>query len=67
MRVARAAFGQRRKQLAKTLAAVLAVPRQRLAENLRGAGIDPTRRPETLTVDEWKAAAFAAAAVRSPK
>lgn len=67
MRVARAAFGQRRKQLAKTLAAALAVPRQRLAENLRGSGIDPTRRPETLSIDEWKAAASAAAAVLRSK
>lgn len=67
MRVARAAFGQRRKQLAKTLAAVLAIPRPRLEENLQRAGIDPTRRPETLSVDEWKAAADAAAAARSPK
>ena len=67
MRVARAAFGQRRKQLAKTLAAALAVPRPRLEELLQRAGIDPTRRPETLSVDEWKAAADAAAAARSPK
>lgn len=67
MRVARAAFGQRRKQLAKTLAAVLAIPRPQLEENLQRAGIDPTRRPETLSVDEWKAAADAAAAARSPK
>lgn len=63
MRVARAAFGQRRKQLAKTLAAALAVPRNQLAENLQGVGIDPTCRPETLSVDEWKAAA--AVALRS--
>jgi 16S rRNA (adenine1518-N6/adenine1519-N6)-dimethyltransferase len=67
MRVARAAFGQRRKQLGKTLGTALAVPRQRLAENLQGAGIDPTRRPETLSVDEWKVAASAVAAVCSPK
>lgn len=67
MQVARAAFGQRRKQLAKTLAAALAVPRPRLAELLQRAGIDPTRRPETLSVDEWKATADAAAAARSPK
>ncbi|MDE0672292.1 MAG: 16S rRNA (adenine(1518)-N(6)/adenine(1519)-N(6))-dimethyltransferase RsmA [Caldilineaceae bacterium] len=67
MRVARAAFGQRRKQLAKTLGATLAVSRQRLAENLRKAGIDPARRPETLSVDEWKAAASAVAEVRRSK
>lgn len=64
MAVARAAFGQRRKQLAKTLAAAMGTRRPRMAEGLRQAGIDPTRRPETLSVAEWRQTAAAVAAVR---
>lgn len=51
--IVRAAFAQRRKTLANALAAGLG----RSAENLRavieGAGIDPSRRAETLTIFEF--------------
>ncbi|ROR34669.1 16S rRNA (adenine(1518)-N(6)/adenine(1519)-N(6))-dimethyltransferase RsmA [Inmirania thermothiophila] len=46
-RVLRAAFGQRRKTLRNALAGVLA------EEAITAAGIDPRRRPETLTVEEF--------------
>lgn len=50
-RVVRAAFNQRRKQLANSLRAICNDP----AAALRTAHIDPTRRPETLTLTEFAA------------
>ena len=50
-RVTQAAFGQRRKMLRQSLKALGG--EAMLAE----AGIDPTRRPETLTVAEFVALA----------
>ncbi len=49
--VIRAAFGQRRKTLANTLAGSLNQPRELIVELLRTEGIDPGRRGETLGVD----------------
>lgn len=46
-RVVRAAFGQRRKTLRNTLKGI--VP----ADTMDSVGIDPTRRPETLSLDEF--------------
>ncbi|MBM3583482.1 MAG: 16S rRNA (adenine(1518)-N(6)/adenine(1519)-N(6))-dimethyltransferase RsmA [Alphaproteobacteria bacterium] len=57
-RVAQAAFGQRRKMLRSSLRA-LSVPVEPL---LAAAGIDPTRRAETLTTAEFCAIARALAA-----
>ena len=48
-RVVRAAFGQRRKQLGNALLPLSPAP----AETLRRIGIDPRRRAETLTVEEF--------------
>lgn len=47
-----AAFGQRRKMLRQGLKSVPGA-----AEALEAVGIDPTRRPETVRVDEWIALA----------
>jgi 16S rRNA (adenine1518-N6/adenine1519-N6)-dimethyltransferase len=58
-RVARAGFGQRRKQLRNSLAAGLGVPPPQAEAWLRAAGVDPQRRAETLTIDEWGALAKA--------
>jgi 16S rRNA (adenine1518-N6/adenine1519-N6)-dimethyltransferase len=52
-RVARAGFSQRRKMLRNTLAAGLAIPTHAVEERLRAAGVDPRRRAETLSVEEW--------------
>lgn len=52
-RVVKAGFGQRRKQLRNALAAGLGISRQRMGEILAQAGIDPRRRAETLTLEEW--------------
>lgn len=52
--VVRAAFGQRRKTLRNSLSAGIAELDAKGAENLlQKAGIDPTRRAETLSVEEF--------------
>ena len=53
--VVRAAFGQRRKMLANALSAVLGVPLDAARAAAVRAGIDPRRRAETLTIDEFAA------------
>jgi 16S rRNA (adenine1518-N6/adenine1519-N6)-dimethyltransferase len=52
-KVAQAGFGQRRKQLANTLASGIGIPKERVTSTLREVGIDPSRRAETLTLEEW--------------
>ena len=49
----RAAFGQRRKTLSNTLSAWLTRARNDIDELLMAHAIDPQRRGETLTVDEF--------------
>lgn len=56
-RVARAGFGQRRKQLRNSLSAGLACPKAQADTWLRAAAIDPSRRAETLSISEWGALA----------
>ncbi len=51
--VARAGFGQRRKQLRNSLRANLGADQARVDAMLQRAGIDPQRRAETLTLAEW--------------
>jgi len=51
--LARAGFGQPRKQLRNTLSTGLNLTREQSAELLLRAKIDPTRRPETLSIPEW--------------
>ena len=48
-----AGFAQRRKQLHNALAQRFWMQPGRAPEILREAGIDPTRRAETLSVEEW--------------
>jgi 16S rRNA (adenine1518-N6/adenine1519-N6)-dimethyltransferase len=54
-RLVKAGFAQRRKVLANALAAGRIAPDDALAAALASAGIDPRRRGETLTVEEWAA------------
>lgn len=56
-RVARAGFGQKRKQLKNAIAEGLHLDANDAAALLEKAGIDPRRRAETLTLDEWGALA----------
>jgi 16S rRNA (adenine1518-N6/adenine1519-N6)-dimethyltransferase len=61
----RSMFTQRRKTLANALAAHAEGHGQRAADVLRAAGIDPARRPETLTLEELALLAARFAAARS--
>ncbi|PJF25934.1 MAG: ribosomal RNA small subunit methyltransferase A [Phototrophicales bacterium] len=57
--VARAGFSQKRKQLRNSLADGLRISAERAVELLNAAGVDPRRRPETLTLEEWASIARA--------
>ena len=59
--VARAGFGQRRKQLGNSLAAGLGLAKEAVVAALAQAGVASTRRPETLTLAEWAAVTAALA------
>jgi 16S rRNA (adenine1518-N6/adenine1519-N6)-dimethyltransferase len=52
-RVARAAFQQKRKQLHNSLVANLGLGREAVLQGLERAEIAPTRRPQSLAVEEW--------------
>ncbi len=54
-RVVKAAFSQRRKTLANSLAGGLGLARDQAVALLGAAGIDPTRRAETLSLAEFAA------------
>jgi 16S rRNA (adenine1518-N6/adenine1519-N6)-dimethyltransferase len=53
--VARAGFGQKRKQLKNAISEGLHLSPDAAAELLERAGIDPRRRAETLSLEEWAA------------
>jgi 16S rRNA (adenine1518-N6/adenine1519-N6)-dimethyltransferase len=48
-------FQGRRKQLGGTLGRITGVGSTAAGARLRGAGIDPERRPQTLSLGEWEA------------
>jgi 16S rRNA (adenine1518-N6/adenine1519-N6)-dimethyltransferase len=52
-RVVRAGFGQKRKQLKNSLGSGLGIKAKAAGELLEEAGIDPKRRAETVTLEEW--------------
>lgn len=54
-RLAKAGFGQKRKTLRNSLSAGLSWSGERTADLLTSTGIDPMRRAETLSIDEWAA------------
>ena len=51
--LAHAGFAEKRKMLHNSLARNLHIPQQRVADWLAAAGIEPTRRAETLSLDDW--------------
>jgi 16S rRNA (adenine1518-N6/adenine1519-N6)-dimethyltransferase len=51
--VVRAGFSQRRKQLRNSLSAGLCISVEDVEKALRQAGIDPKRRAQSLSVEEW--------------
>jgi 16S rRNA (adenine1518-N6/adenine1519-N6)-dimethyltransferase len=52
-RLAKAGFAQKRKTLANSLASLQGWNKEEVAARLNAAGIDPMRRPQTLTIEEW--------------
>lgn len=54
-RVVRAGFSQKRKQLRNSLGGGLGIKAKVAGQMLEDAGIDATRRAETLTLEEWGA------------
>ena len=52
-RLAKSGFGQKRKNLRNSLSAGMAWSKEKTEENLRASGIDPRRRAETLSLEEW--------------
>lgn len=56
-RVVRAGFSQKRKQLRNSLSGGLRLAAATVDERLTHVGIDPKRRAETLTLEEWGALA----------
>ncbi|MBI3551655.1 MAG: ribosomal RNA small subunit methyltransferase A [Elusimicrobia bacterium] len=52
-KVARAAFGQRRKMAANPLAQALKLPRVRVVEALGRCGVEPQARAETIPLEAW--------------
>ena len=53
-RFVEAMFQFRRKQIGGTLARIAQAPSVDTAARLRELGIDPVRRPQTLTLPEWE-------------
>ena len=60
--VVRAGFGQKRKQLKNSLGSGLGIKTAEAAALLQAAEIDPRRRAETLSLEEWAALTRAVAA-----
>jgi 16S rRNA (adenine1518-N6/adenine1519-N6)-dimethyltransferase len=52
-KVAKTGFGQKRKQLHNSLTAGLPLKHEQIMQALSDVGIDPKRRAETLTLEEW--------------
>ena len=50
----KAGFGQKRKTLRNSLSSGLAIPPAESAALLESAGIDPQRRADTLSIEEWQ-------------
>lgn len=59
--IARHGFAQTRKKLRNSLAAGTGLPVAAVGETLTRSGIDPGRRPQTLSLDEWSVVAKALA------
>ena len=53
LRCVKAGFAQRRKTLLNSLSSAGGIDKETVKKKLEAAGIDPGRRAETLTVDEF--------------
>ncbi|MEK7331278.1 MAG: hypothetical protein AAB113_10810, partial [Candidatus Eisenbacteria bacterium] len=65
-RIIRGSFQMRRKQLMNTLEEALGLGKETIARLCRQAGVDPHRRGETLTLEEFAKLARAAGERESP-
>lgn len=54
-RLAKAGFSQKRKNLRNSISGGMGWTQEQAVERLQAAGIDPRRRAETLTLEEWRA------------
>jgi len=54
LRLARAGFSQKRKQLSKTLSQALRCDRPLIEQALTAQGLPPTARPQELSVADWR-------------
>lgn len=52
-KMAKAAFQQKRKTLANSLASMPGISKPEAEARLAAAGVDPRRRPQTLSLEEW--------------
>ncbi len=52
-RIVNAGFRHKRKQIANSLADEFRVPKESVVQWIAASGIDPARRAETLSVEEW--------------
>lgn len=52
-RLLHACFHSKRKQLINSFSGGLDIKKEQAAEVLKSVGIDPTRRPQTLSLEEW--------------
>ena len=59
-KIVNSGFRQKRKQVANSIADVLQLPKAEIAAWLAESDVDPMRRAETLTVEEWVALAKSA-------
>ena len=50
----KSAFSQRRKTLANCISATFGIPKDEISDMLASLDIDPKRRGETLSIDEFK-------------
>lgn len=54
LKVARAAFNQKRKTIQNSLSSLWRCSGEEAGKKIKQASIDPSRRPQTLTIEEWK-------------
>jgi 16S rRNA (adenine1518-N6/adenine1519-N6)-dimethyltransferase len=59
-KIVNAGFRQKRKQIANSIADVLRLPKPGIAAWLTATGIDPMRRAETLSIEDWVALVLSA-------
>jgi 16S rRNA (adenine1518-N6/adenine1519-N6)-dimethyltransferase len=65
--LAKAGFSQKRKNLRNSLSAGTNLDKKSIEELLGSVGIDPRRRAETLSIEEWQSVTLEYMNLISPK